>query len=149
QRAKGMRDKAVVTCLRVALYITLDRTDRAVEVGVEQLRRFGIEWSTHPSEEEVRAEYDRLRQLVGERPIESLVDLPATIDTDLPAIMEILLAILPPAALTDGQLRDLVVLRMANLSLDHGHCDGSPMAFAALSHALGPRFGHHRDGFRF
>src|SRR5262249_145200 len=58
QRAKGAHDIAVVTRLRIALYTTLDRTDRAVEVGVEQLRRFGIEWSPHPSEEEVRAEYD-------------------------------------------------------------------------------------------
>jgi predicted ATPase len=149
QRAKGAHDVAVVTRLRIALYTTLDRTDRAVEVGVEQLRRFRIEWSPHPSEEEVRAEYDRLRQRVGERPIETLVDLPATKDPDLLALMEILLAIKTPAVFTDSQLHDLAVLRMANLSLEHGHSDGSPLAFAQLSMAIGPRFGNHRDGFRF
>jgi PAS domain S-box-containing protein len=149
QRAKGAHDVAVVTCLRVALYTTLALTDRAVEVGVEQLRTFGVEWSPHPSEEEVRAEYDGLRQRVGEHPIETLVDLPAMKDPDLLALMEVLLAILPPAVFTDKNLHDLTVLRMANLSLEHGHCDGSPLAFAELSMAIGPRFGHHRDGFRF
>jgi PAS domain S-box-containing protein len=38
---------------------------------------------------------------------------------------------------------------MANLSLEHGYCDASPLAFAQLSLAIGPRFGHYRDGFRF
>jgi predicted ATPase len=71
-------------------------------------------------------------------------------DQDLLAIMEILLAMLPPGSTyADKRLHDLVVLRMANLSLEHGHCDGSPMAFAELSMVIGPRFGHHRDGFRF
>jgi predicted ATPase len=149
QRAKGAHDVAVVTCLRITLYTTLGRTDRAVEVGVEQLQGFGIEWSTRPSEEEIRVEYDRLRQRVGERPIETLVELPAAKDSNLLALMEILLAMLPPGATyADKRLHDLVVLRMANLSLEHGHCDGSPLAFAQLM-AIGPRFGRHRDGFQF
>jgi hypothetical protein len=147
QRARGARDIAIVTCLRTNLYTSLGRADRGVEVGVEQLQTFGIEWSTHPSEEEVIAEYDRLRQRVGERPIEALVDLPATKDPDLLALVEILFAV--PAAFTDRRLHDLAVLRIANLSLEHGHCDGSPLAFAMLSMAIGPRFGHYRDGFRF
>jgi PAS domain S-box-containing protein len=147
QRARGAHDIATVTRLRMALYTTLGRADRGVEVGVEQLRTFGIEWSTHPSEEEVRAEYDRLRQRVGERPIETLVDLPATKDPHLLALMEILLDM--PAVFTDKRLHDLAVLRMANLSLEHGLSDGSALAFAHLSMAIGPRFGHHRDGFRF
>ncbi len=95
-RAIGSTDLAAVACLRIALYTT-DRPDRAVEVGVEQLRTFGIEWSAHPSEEEVREEYDALRQRIGERPIETLVDLASTRDPDLLALMEVLLAILPAA----------------------------------------------------
>jgi predicted ATPase len=46
QRDKGTHDIAAVTRLRMALYTTLALTDRAAEVGVEQLRTFGIEWST-------------------------------------------------------------------------------------------------------
>src|SRR5260370_103503 len=132
----------------MALYTTA-RADLAVEVGVEQLRPIGIAWSGHPSEEEVRAEYDALRQRVGERPIETLVDLASTREPDLLALMEVLRAILSPALFTERKLHDLALLRMANLSLEHGHCDGSPLAFAQLSMAIGPRFGHYRDGFSF
>jgi signal transduction histidine kinase len=147
-RAIGSTDLAAVACLRMALYTT-DRPDRAVEVGVEQLRAFGIEWSAHPSEEEIRAEYDVLGQRVGKRAIETLVDLPSTSDPNLLALMEVLRAISPSAVFTDRKLHDLAVLRMANLSLEHGHCDGSPLAFAQLSMAIGPRFNHYGDGFRF
>jgi PAS domain S-box-containing protein len=147
-RAIGSTDLAAVACLRIALYTT-DRPDHAVEVGVEQLRTFGIEWSAHPSEEEVREEYDALRQRIGERPIGTLVDLASTRDPDLLALMEVLLGILPAACFTERKIHDLAVLRMANLSLEHGYCDASPLAFAQLSLAIGPRFGHYRDGFRF
>jgi PAS domain S-box-containing protein len=148
-RAIGSTDLAAVACRRMALYTT-DRPDRAVEVGVELLRTLGIEWSAYPTEEEVRAEYGILRERVGDRPIESLADLPSTKDPNLLALMKVLLAILPPAAFFTGRkLHDLAVLRMANLSLEHGHSDGSPLAFAQLSMAIGPRFGHYGDGFRF
>lgn len=102
-RAIGSTELAAVACLRIELYTT-DRPDRAVEVGVEQLRTFGIEWSTHPSEEEVCAEYDALRQRVGERPIETLVDLASTRDPDLLALMEVLRVILSPARHTERRL---------------------------------------------
>ena len=149
ERAIGSTDLAAVASLRMALYTTLDRTDSAVEVGLEQLRVFGIEWRAHPSDEEVRSEYYVLRQRVGERAIETLVDLPLMRDADLLALMEVLLGILPAAQFTDRKLHDLAVLRMANLSLEYGYCDGSALAFAELSMAIGPRFGEHREGYRF
>ena len=35
-------------------------SDRAVEVGLDYLRQVGVEWSPHPTEEEVRREYERM-----------------------------------------------------------------------------------------
>src|SRR5260370_427129 len=102
-RAIGSTDLAAVACLRMALYTT-DRPDRAIDVGLEQLRTFGIEWSAHPSEEEVRAEYDVLRQRGGGRPLETLVELASTRDPDLLALMEVLRVILSPALHTEWKL---------------------------------------------
>src|SRR5262249_48908428 len=63
--------------------------------------------------------------------------------------MGVLLAIRPAAFFTDKNLHDVAAIRLANLSLEHGHCDGSTLAYAQLSMVLGPRFGDYRDGFRF
>ena len=149
ERAVGRGDRSAVACLRMALYTTLDRTDRAVEVGLEQLSAFDVTLSPHPSDGDVREEYVRLRQRLAERPIETLIDLPQMSDPDLLAIMEVLLEMLPAATFTDGNLRDLALTRMTNLSLEHGNCDASTMAYAQMSMVPGPRFGAHSDGYRF
>ena len=49
QRAKSGHDIAVVTCLRLTLYTTLDRSDRGMEVFLDYLRRSGTDWSLHPT----------------------------------------------------------------------------------------------------
>ena len=40
---------ATVACLRLTLYTTLDRSDRAVDVCLDYLRHLGIDWSPHPT----------------------------------------------------------------------------------------------------
>ena len=37
-------DQAAVACLRIDLYTTLDRSDRAVDVALDYLRHLGSEW---------------------------------------------------------------------------------------------------------
>jgi predicted ATPase len=58
RRAANLVDNAAVTRLQTELYARLDRSDRAVEVTLEYLRRVGVDWSLHPTEEEVRQEYE-------------------------------------------------------------------------------------------
>ena len=65
RRAGNLVDVAAVTCARVDLYTTLDRSDRAVEACLEYLRRVGVEWSPHPTNEEVAQEYERIGSSSG------------------------------------------------------------------------------------
>jgi PAS domain S-box-containing protein len=148
-RAATLVHRAAVTRLRVALYTTLDRSDRAVEVGLEYLRYVGIEWSPHPADEEVRQEYERMWQLLGSRTIEELLDLPLMSDPDWRATMDVFGEVTPPAVFTDENLQHLLLLRMTNLSLEYGNCDGSCYAYACLNAILGHRFGDYQAGFRF
>ena len=53
QRARSRHDFAVVTRLQVTLYTTSDRSDRAIEVFLDYLRRNGTDWSPHPARDEV------------------------------------------------------------------------------------------------
>ena len=54
RRAANLVDRAAVTCLRLDLYMTLGRSDRAVETGLEYLRDLGVVWSAHPTKEQVQ-----------------------------------------------------------------------------------------------
>ncbi|QRM34255.1 AAA family ATPase [Microvirga sp. VF16] len=148
-RATSLPDLAAITRLQVELFTTLGRSDSAVEVTLDYLRRVGIAWSAHPTKEEVRQEYARMWRQLGDRPIEALLDLPRMADPAACGTMNILTAVVPAARHTDENLRPLVIGRMANLSLEHGNSDASCHAYAMLGTVLGPEFGDYKAGFRF
>jgi PAS domain S-box-containing protein len=148
-RPTSLIDLAGMTRLRVDLYTTLGRSDSAVEVCLNYLRHAGIPWSAHPTNEEVKREYERLWRQVGSRSIEELVNLPLMTDPEGRATMDVLTAVVPPAGFTDENLFCLVSCRMANLSLEHGYTDGSCIAYVCLGMLLGPRFGNYSAGFSF
>jgi PAS domain S-box-containing protein len=148
-RAANLVDLAAITCLRVPLYMTLAQSDRSVEVGLEYLRRVGIGWSAHPTNEEVAREFEEMWRQLGNRPIEALVRLPEMTDRTWCATMDVLAELLPPALFTDTNLHCLIIAHMANLSLEHGNGAASCFAYVWLGMLLGPRFGDYQSGFRF
>jgi PAS domain S-box-containing protein len=149
RRAADLVDNAAVTRLQTELYATLDKGDRAVEVSLRYLRRVGIDWSPHPTKDEVGREYERIWQQLGARSIEALVDLPPMTDPVCRATLDVLTALEEPAYFADENLQCLVIARMANLSLQHGNSDGSCVAYVQLGWVVGSRFGDYQAGFRF
>ena len=149
RRAASFPDLAAVTQLRVELFTNLDQRDRVVEVGLEYLHRVGIEWSAHPTHEEVRQEYKRLWRQMGERPIEALLDLPRMDDAVARGTMNVLTVVLTAVIVTNVNLTCLITGRMANLSLEHGNSDGSCLAYVGLGVVLGPYFGDYKTAYRF
>ncbi|XXX82643.1 ATP-binding sensor histidine kinase [Sorangium sp. So ce134] len=149
RRARNLVDFGAVASVRIALYMTLDQSDRGVEACLDYLRRAGVAWSPHPTVEEVRQEYERMWQKLGSRPIEELFDLPLMIDPDCRTTIDVLASCEGPALVTDENLLSLLVARMVNLSLEHGNSDASCLAYVRLGSVLGPRFGDYRAGFRF
>ncbi|HEY4968681.1 MAG TPA: hypothetical protein VII35_02185, partial [Steroidobacteraceae bacterium] len=148
-RAATLVDSAAVACLRLELYTTLDRSDRGVELCLEYLRRIGVQWSAHPTKDEVRTEYDEIRRRTGSRPIEALVNLPLMSDPDWRATLDVLAQVVTPALFTDDNLLCLVLCRMANISVEHGNSSASCFAYVWLGMILGPHFNDYPTAFRF
>jgi predicted ATPase/signal transduction histidine kinase len=149
RRAQDFADSASVARLQTELYAALDQNDRAVAAALEYLRRAGVDWSPHPTNDEVRQEYERIWQRLGNRSIEALVDLPAMTDPACRATLDVLTATEEPAFFVDENLRCLVVARIVNLSLERGNSDGSGIAYVQLGWFVGPRFGDYEAAFRF
>jgi PAS domain S-box-containing protein len=147
--AANLVDFAAVTAARLQLYTTRVQSDRVVEVCLEYLRCVGLTWSPHPTEDEVQEEYERLWRRIGDRPIESLIDLPSMTDPRWRATMDVLSMLLETALLTDRNLLSLTLGRMANLSLEHGNADASSYGYAFLGMISGAFFGDYQAGYRF
>jgi len=148
-RAANAIERAMVACLRVDLYTTLDQSGRAIAVALDYLKHLGINWSTHPAENEVQREYERIWSQLGNRNIEELIDLPSMTDAASLGTIEVLNKVVPPALWTDANLVFLVICRAVNLTLEHGNCDGSCAAYVRLGMMVGARLGDYQVGFRF
>lgn len=147
--AQALVDRAAVACLRADLYTNLDLAERAVETALEFLRSVGIVWSAHPSDAEVSEEFERIGRTLGDRSIESLIDLPPVEDAHCRAILDVLTSMQGPAHFVDGNLVSLLIARMANISLEHGNAAGSCFAYVYLGMIFQSRFGDYARGLRF
>jgi hypothetical protein len=148
-RATNLVDMAAATCLQVVLYTTLNRPERAIEICFQYLQTVGIPWSPHPTGEDVKQEFEQMCRQLGSRSIEALLDLPLMSDPDWQATMDVLNEIFPSAFFTDRNLLGLVVVRMVNVSIEHGNSDASCLAYAFLSMVVRSRFGDYDSGFRW
>ncbi len=104
QRATNRHDFCVATRLRLTLYTTLDRSDLAVDVFLDWLRRDGTVWSNHPTREDVMREYERIWVLLGRNAIEELVDLPLITNPDVLDTLDVFTEIMTPSQLFDEHL---------------------------------------------
>src|SRR5206468_12653219 len=66
----------------------LGQGGRAIAVGLDYLRRVGIDWPPHPTEEDVRREYERIWAQLGGRTVEELIELPLMSDPVTLATLE-------------------------------------------------------------
>ena len=148
-RASNNVELAMATCLSVDVRMTLGQIDRAVGIGLDYLHHLAIEWPLHPTEEQVRSEYERIWSQLGNREIEDVVDFPLMRDPTAIATLDVLTKLVPPAMFTDANLYALVVCRAVGLSIEHGNSDASCTSYAWLGLIVGPRFGDYKNAFRF
>ncbi|HTR05557.1 MAG TPA: serine/threonine-protein kinase PknK, partial [Paraburkholderia sp.] len=104
RRTDRLAQRAMVACLRIEIFMTLDRRDRSVEVGLEYLKHVGVVWPQHPTQDKVQQEFDRIWQHLGNQSIEALIDAPLMHEAGWQSTMDVLTALLPPALFTDEHL---------------------------------------------
>ncbi|WFU66116.1 ATP-binding sensor histidine kinase [Bradyrhizobium brasilense] len=147
-RAANSVERATVACLRMDVHTMFGRNSDAVAVALEYFRQLGIEWSAHPTKEEALREYDLMWSQLGERSIEDLIKLPLVSDPSSLATFGVLVRLGAPARFTDINLYSLAACRGVNLSIEHGNCDASCVAYIRVGMLAGPSFGDYEAGYR-
>jgi PAS domain S-box-containing protein len=142
-------DKAAAYRLKMDLHAMRSENPQAVDSALECLRLFGIEMPAHPTDEQVQAEYEQVWRCLGDRPIESLIDLPLMTDPGMQAAMRVLSVLFSSAFVTDINLLYLHLCHMVNVSIKHGTADASGHGYAWFGLILGPVFRRYSDGYRF
>jgi predicted ATPase/signal transduction histidine kinase/GAF domain-containing protein len=149
EKATSKLEKVAAYRLRILLHLMQAEFQQAVDRGLECLSLFGIEMSAHPTREQVQVEYQKIWQNIGDRSVESLIDLPLMTDPEIQAALAILSLMPAPAFNTDINLLYLVFCQIVNTSLQYGSTGASAHGYAELATILGPVFHRYLDGLRF
>src|ERR1700677_728830 len=147
--ARTTLEKADIHRVVVDLHTTTVALDEAIARRQEALRFFGIDIPSHPSHQAVATEYEAIWLSLHHRSIEELIDLPLMTDPEIKAAMSILAVLYGPGVATDRNLLLLCGCHMVNMSIRHGNCGASVVAYGYLGMHLGPFFGDYQQGFRF
>jgi PAS domain S-box-containing protein len=149
ERGASKIDKAAAYRLKIDLHVMKSENPKGVESALECLRLFGIEMPAHPTSQQVDAEYEKVWTSLGERPIESLIDLPLMTDPEMQAAMRVLSVLFAPAYFTDINLVRLHLCHMVNVSMKYGTTDASAQAYSWFGTTLGSTYRRYIDGYRF
>ncbi|HEY0094024.1 MAG TPA: histidine kinase, partial [Archangium sp.] len=148
-RARTRTDTAAVYRLKSSIHVTASEVQAAIDSLVECLGQMGIPMSASPSWDEVLAASAEVWALMGERSIESLIELPRMTDPDIEAAMSVLGAMFAPAYFTNTKLLIVNLCRMVCLSIRHGNNASSAHGYAWYGVVLGPTFKRYREAHAF
>jgi PAS domain S-box-containing protein len=148
-KARSKIDHAEICRLRIMLQLRQGNYAPAVRTALECLRTFGVNLPDSPTPEQMRAEYEEMRRALGERPIESLVDLPMMDDPEMRAVMKLFSVLGNLAYHADLDLYQMICCWMVKLSCCHGTSEYSAIGYGAVAIVLGPAFHRFADGEAF
>ncbi|MGH7522721.1 MAG: adenylate/guanylate cyclase domain-containing protein, partial [Gemmatimonadales bacterium] len=98
-------------------------------------KRLGIELPTDPGEigRQTGQELELIKRRLGERSIESLIDLPAMTDATQIAALRILVFMTSTAYIGYPAIYPLIVAKQINLSMEHGNSAHSSVAYSSYA----------------
>jgi predicted ATPase/signal transduction histidine kinase len=148
-RATDTVELAMATCLGIDDYMMLGNSDRAIAIALDYFRRIGIDWPLHPTDEQVRGEYERTLSQLGSRQISEMIDLPLMSDPASIATLDVLTRVPLPALFTDSNLHGAVICMAVSLSIERGNDDASCFHYVWLGTVAWHKFGDFENALRF
>jgi PAS domain S-box-containing protein len=148
-RTVNTLERAALASLLIDVGLERLQPDRAVAVALDYLRQVGIEISPHPTEDEVRREYEEIWSHLGSRSIEEIAALPLMGDPESLATVEVLIKTGVPASITDENLNCWSICKSVNFCVERGNCGASCYAYVVLSRVAIGHFRDYKTAFRF
>jgi predicted ATPase len=152
KRARTKLDKARIYQLRGVQYENQARYAEVIESARECLALFDVHFPDSTEEKEVALEneIESIKSLLGQRSIESLIDLPVMTDAETRMVMSLLTDIWASAyILGDAVLARLISATMVRLSLIHGNVEESAYGYVTHAITVGPVREDYKSAYEF
>ncbi len=144
-------EKAALQATRISLYENAGQYERCLSIGRTALRELGVDIPTDPSA--LTREVERLRHQFRDHrartDVSTLIDHPEKTEPKWRVVQELLMHMSAPAYFLSEALCEAVVLRGATVSLEHGHCPASAIAYGWLGVVLTTGWDEYALAYQF
>ncbi|WP_427158301.1 trifunctional serine/threonine-protein kinase/ATP-binding protein/sensor histidine kinase [Aliinostoc sp. HNIBRCY26] len=129
-QAHSLLEKVNIYCIKIQSYVFQNEPTKALDIGQNLLQKFGVKFSESLSPIDIQQAIQEINQLIGDREIASLCDLPVMADREILAIIQIAYALIPPAYSSGSILCPLLITLSVRLSIQYGNTIISAFAYA-------------------
>ncbi|GGA16304.1 hypothetical protein CYANOKiyG1_30500 [Okeania sp. KiyG1] len=118
---------------RIFSNFSQNKLAEVIAIAKQLLQQLGVTFPEPATENDIQQAIAEIRQLIGEREIEDLVNLPPMTDEEKFAIVQIANSIIPAAYMIGSSLFPLVVALSVKLCIQYGNPPASGFAYACYS----------------
>src|ERR687885_243585 len=102
----------------------------AIAIGLLSLKELGVELPDRPTSEDIQQAVQEINSSIGDRQIEELFDLPAMVDAQKLAAMQVAASMVAVCYLAGSSLFALVTALQVNLSIQYGNSPTSAYSYS-------------------
>ncbi|MEH1822361.1 MAG: ATP-binding sensor histidine kinase [Nostoc sp.] len=136
QQARSLPEKVNVYCFRIQSHISQSKLTSAIAIAQPVLQQLGVTFPETPTLSDIQQEIQEIEELIGDREIADLVNLPEMTDAEKLGTLKIVNIISPAAYLTGSALYPLLNTLSVKLSIQYGNTSTSAFGYANYSNIL-------------
>ncbi|MGB3653042.1 MAG: AAA family ATPase [Rivularia sp. (in: cyanobacteria)] len=131
--SNSLLEKVNVYRIRIQYNISGNKLPEAIVIALQLLEQFSVTFPETPTPEDIQRRITEVGELIGDREIEDLINLPRMTNFEKIAIIQIANSIIPAAYMSGSPLVSLLVFLSLKLSIQYGNTDASALAYAAYA----------------
>ncbi|OCQ89085.1 serine/threonine protein kinase [Nostoc sp. MBR 210] len=136
EQAHSLLEKVNVYCIRIQSHIYQSKLTCAIALAQPVLQQLGATFPQTPTPSDWQQEIQEIEQLIGDRQIADLVNLPQMQDAEKLAILKICNIISPATYLTGSPLYPLLNTLSVKLSIQYGNTSNSTFGYVNYGNIL-------------
>ncbi|WP_392481088.1 AAA family ATPase [Nostoc sp. C110] len=149
QRAKNFLDKVKVYEIKLQYYQVQGQMIKAIDIGCQTLRQLGIPLFESVTTSDIHQAIENTLSTLGERQIESLIELPLMTDPQALVALKIMISLTPSVHQAAPHLFPIIACEQVNLSLKYGNAALSAPGYADFGIVLNAVLNQLEKGYKF
>ncbi|MDJ1182487.1 trifunctional serine/threonine-protein kinase/ATP-binding protein/sensor histidine kinase [Roseofilum casamattae] len=133
REAHSLPEKVNVYRIRIQSNVSRNKFAEAITIAQPLLEQLGVALNSAPTATDIQQEIAEIEELIGERNIEDLVEMPAMTDIKQLAIVQIASSVMAAAYICASPLLPLLVSLAVKVSIRYGNTSASVLSYVFYS----------------